>query len=197
MRTQRNKFDRVQLPKKFNLNAENSVLVRSIRELKSSEFVKERDEFSVRMFYYDGRSKKTPHLCTTTKTNLLKRAPGLFKDGLWLIVADQVDSKDCEFRGCIWISNSGYTTVEIANGPGTVRTVTNEGKVDERHSLESRQLTKNSKLDYCIQRCRSTRLIAVIFEFSYYKIPIGWKDKKFICWEITDDGTHQCYLFKE
>ena len=202
MRTQRNKFERVRLPQYAGINAENSVLVRSVRELKTSEFVKKRDEFSVRTFYRDDRkdfglNKKAPHLCTTTKTNLFRRAPGLFEEGLWLIVADQVDSKDCECRGTIWVMNSGVTLVEIAYGPGTVRTVTNDGEVDERHMLEKSELSLNKNLNYCVAQCRSTELRAVIFEFSYYKIPIGWKNEKFICWEITDDGTHQCRLFKE
>lgn len=199
---QKNKFERVQLPRRFNLNAENSVLVKSMQELRSISFVKERDEFSVRTFFYDDRKnfgprKKAPHLCTTTKKDLLKRAPKMFRDGLWLIVADQIDAKDCEFRGCIWIQGTGETIVEIANGPGTVRTVTNDGVIDESHTLVPHGLTKRPKLDHCILECRKTHLRNVIFEFSYYKILIGWKNEHFICWEITDDGTHQCHLFKE
>ena len=156
MQTRRNKFERVRLPQYLNLNGENSVLVRTMRELKSSEFVKDRDEFSVRTFYHEDKNKKAPHLCTTTKANLLRRAPGLFEDGLWLIVADQVDSKDCEFRGTVWIMNSGVTLVEIAYGPGTVRTVTNDGKVDENFTLKSTKFSDNENLNYCIMQCRST-----------------------------------------
>ncbi len=194
----RNKFDRIQLPRKLGLNAENSVLVKSTRELKNSDFVKNRDEFSVRTFYHDDRHKTAPHLVTTTKRNLLRKAPGLFADGLWLIVADQIDSKDCEFRGTIWIDVNGRTIIEIAHGPGTVRTVTNEGIVDARFTLDSKKLLYGEEnLNYCITQCRNTKLTAVIFEFSYYKITVGWKNERFICWEITDDGTHQCRLFKE
>lgn len=198
----RDKFQRVQLPRSRDLNAENSVLVKSMQQLKRIGFVKRRDNFSVRTYYYDDRKdfglkKKAPHLCTTSKRNLFRKAPKMFRDGLWLIVADQIDAKDCEFRGVIWIQSTGKVIVEIALGPGTVRTVTNDGKIDKRYDLEPNSYTGNENLDYCIKQCKDTDLRSVMFEFSYYKIPIGWKNEQFICWEITDDGTHQCPLFKE
>lgn len=195
----RDKFTRVQLPRRMGLNAENSVLIKSMRELSKNDFVKERDEFSVRTYYHENESKKAPHLVTTSKKNLFEKASELFEDGLWLIVADKIDAKDCEFRGCVWIQATGRTIVEIAHGPGTVRTVTNEGKIDERHDLPggSRKMTHNPLLNYCIRLCRKTALRSIVFEFSYYKIPIGWKDEQFICWEITDDGTGLCRLFRE
>lgn len=196
-----NKFERVQLPRKLGLNAENSVLVKSMRELKNSVFVKSRSAFSVRTYYSDpkGRPKKSPHLVTTSKKSLLEKAPKLFKDGLYLIVADKIDAKDCKFRGTIWIMGTTRKIIEIAHGPGTVRTVTNDGVIDESHDISRNTVIKtgNEKLDYCIRRCNETRLGSVIFEFSYYKTPVGWKNERFICWEITDDGTRQCPLFKE
>lgn len=193
----RDKFQRVQLPRWKNLNAENSVLVKSMTELRNNSFVKERNKFSVRTYYPKNETKKAPHLVTTGKDALFKKAPKLFKDGLWLIVADKIDAKDCQFRGCIWITDKNKAIVEIAVGPGTVRTVTNKTKIDLRYELSPSQQTVNTKLNYCIDRCRGVKLKSVIFEFSYYNIPIGWKNEYFICWEITDDGTHQCRLFKE
>ena len=205
----RDKFQRVQLPRLENLNAENSVLVKNMQQLKRIGFVKKRDHFSVRTYYHSptGKLKKSPHLVTTSKRNLFRRAPKLFGDGLWLIVADQIDAKDCEFRGTIWITDDA-TVVEIALGPGTVRTVTNDCLIDENYELKGSQILscadddtpdslRRRRLNYCVRQCRSTDLINVIFEFSYYKITIGWKKEQFICWEITDDGTHQCLLFKE
>lgn len=202
----RDKFQRVQLPRLENLNAENSVLVKNMGELKKIGFVRKRNQFSVRTYYHDARKnfgldKKAPHLCTTSKRNLFRKAPKMFRDGLWLIVADQIDSKDCEFRGVIWIQSTGKVVVEIALGPGTVRTVTNDSKIDERYELQLHQhgfrTTGRLMLDHCITQCKETHLQDVMFEFSYYEIPIGWKKERFICWEITDDGTHQCRLFKE
>lgn len=192
----RDKFERVQLPRWKNLNAENSVLVRSMTELRSDPFVKKRNKFSVRTYYPENETKKAPHLVTTSKKNLLKKAPELFKDGLWLIVADKIDAKDCQFRGCIWITDENKAIVEIAIGPGTVRTVTNKTKIDESYELSPSQRT-TVDLDHCIAQCRSLELKSVIFEFSFYKIQIGWKNERFICWEITDDGTGLCRLFKE
>lgn len=197
----RNKFERVHLPSHFNLNGEHSVLVKTMQKLKSHEFVKNRSEFSVRTFYKDDRHKTAPHLCTTTKRSLFRKAPKMFRDGLWLIVADQVDAKDCEFRGTIWVQGTGKIIVEIALGPGTVRTVTNDGAIDESYDIKSYRhgfhTTGRLNLDHCITQCKDTNLKNVIFEFSYYKIPIGWKNERFICWEITDDGTKMCRLFKE
>ncbi len=193
----RNKFQRVQLPRQLGLNAENSVLVRSMTALRSSPFVKKRNKFSVRTYYSENETKKSPHLVTTSEKTLFKKAPKLFKDGLWLIVADKIDAKDCEFRGCIWITDKNKAIVEIAVGPGTVRTVTNKTKIDLRYELSPSQETTNVELNHCVARCRSLKLRSLIFEFSYYNIQIGWKNERFICWEITDDGTHQCRLFKE
>lgn len=193
----RDKFQRVQLPRWMKLNSENSILVRSLTGLLTSSFVKERNGFSVRTYYPGNETKKAPHLVITSKKNLFKKAPELFKDGLWLIVADKIDAKDCQFRGCIWITDKNKAIVEIAVGPGTVRTVTNKTKIDLRYELSPSQTTTDAELNYCIDRCRGLELRSVIFEFSYYKIRVGWKNEQFICWEITDDGTHQCRLFKE
>jgi len=195
----RDKYEKIQLPRRFGINAENSVLVKNMRELKRHAFVKDRDSFSVRTYYHSSVSKfkKAPHLVTTGKKRLFKRAPRLFRDGLWLIVADKVDAKDCEFRGTIWINENDEATVEIATGPGTVRTVTNDGVIDERYLLITGQYSPNIKLNECVSKCRSTELRNVIFEFSYYGVPVGWKNERFICWEITDDGSHKCRFFKK
>ena len=196
----RNKFERVQLPRNFGLNTENSVLIGGNFALLNHHFIKERNKFSVRTFYHDDRSdfginKTAPHFCMITKSMLMKKAPECFKQGLHLIVADQIHSKDCKFCGTIWISN--LIIVELAYGPGTVRRVTNEGKVDDRYNLDIKESTGNLELDHCITRCKKTGLRNVIFDFSYYNIPIGCKNENFICWEITDDGTHKNLLFKE
>ena len=130
---QRNKFQRVQLPRKFGLNGESSVLITSIAMLRTSDFVSQRNSFSVRTFYRDGLGPNsiTPHFPIIPKYLLLKKAHKWFLSGLQLIVADKIDPKDCAFRGCIYMQNLGTALMEIANGPGTVRTVTNEGKIDE------------------------------------------------------------------
>jgi len=196
----RNKFERVQLPRKFGLNGENSVLITSMHDLEIREFVRRRKVFSVRTFWPDGLTPNitAPHLPTITKRALFKKAPELFRAQLLLIVADQIDPKDCEFRGCIHINHFGDAIMEIAIGPGTVRTVTNEGKIDERLNYpKGCELNLEQHHDYCIEQCLKTGLKSVIFEFSFYNIPIGWKQSQFICWEITDDGTKMNRLFKE
>lgn len=195
---QRNKFQRVQLPRQFGLNGENSVLIRSASQLFESDFIQTRKKFSVRTFYEDDRNKTAPHFATISQWDLIKKARSLFEEGLCLIVADQIDPKYCDFRGCISINENIQIIIEIALGPGTVRTVTNDGVIDRRYILNKRtDNTPCSKLNYCIRQCRKTGLKNVIFEFSYYKIPIGWKQENFICWEITDDGTRKNKLFME
>jgi len=196
----RSKFQRVRLPRVFGLNAENNVLITSMHDLKISEFVHQRKAFSVRTFWPDKLMPNivTPHLPTITKKALFKKAPELFRAQLQLIVADQIDPKDCEFRGCIHINHFGDATIEIAIGPGTVRTVTNEGKIDETLTYPNGcKLDLEHHRDYCVEQCLKTGLKSVIFEFSFYNIPIGWKQEQFICWEITDDGTKMNRLFKE
>jgi len=195
----RNKFQRVQLPRKFGLNGENSVLITSMKELKISDFVSQRNSFSVRTFYFiDNDIGIAPFFPTMTKKQLFKKAPELFSAGLRLIVADKIDPKDCGFRGCILIQEQGTAVMEIANGPGTVRTVTNEGKIDETIVYAvGQKINCGNKHDLCLWHCRRTELRNVIFEFSYYNVPVGWKQERFICWEITDDGTGKNRLFKE
>ena len=195
----RNKFQRVQLPRKFGLNAENSVLITSMKELKISDFVCQRNSFSVRTFYRDGLGPTSiaPHFPTIVKHFLFKKAPKWFEMNLQLIVADKIDPKDCEFRGCIYMQKLGTALMEIAIGPGTVRTVTNEDKIDETVIYAAKQKLEKSSRGYCVEQCRRTELRNVIFEFSYYNVPVGWKQEKFICWEITDDGSGKNRLFKE
>lgn len=197
---QRNKFQRVQLPRRFGLNGENSILITSMKDLRISDFVNQRDEFSVRTFYRDdlGPNLIAPHFPTIVKHFLFKKAPNWFEMGLQLIVADRIDPKDCGFRGCILVQKKGTAIMEIAIGPGTVRTVTNEGKIDETRIYQaSSKLNLKYHRDVCVDQCRKSKLRNVIFEFSYYNIPIGWKQEQFICWEITDDGSHINRLFKE
>ena len=196
----RNKFERVQLPRKFGLNGENSVLITSMKELRISDFVNQRNSFSVRTFYRDelGPNLIAPHFPTIPKFILLKKASKWFDTGLQLIVADKINPKDCGFRGCILIQEQGTAVMEIANGPGTVRTVTNEGKIDETIVYAvGQKINCGNKHDLCVWHCRRTELRNVIFEFSYYNVPVGWKQEKFICWEITDDGSGKNRLFKE
>jgi len=195
----RNKFQRVQLPRRFGLNGENSVLIPSMIKLETSLFVRERKSFSVRTFWADGdETKPTPHLVTITKKALFKKAPEVFRVGLALIVADKIDPKDCLFRGCIAVDHNGVTRMEVADGPGTVRTVTHEGRIDFSKTYPLMcSLNCGIKHELCVWNCQRTLLRNIIFEFSYYCKPVGWKQEKFICWEITDDGTGKNRLFKE
>lgn len=186
-----NKYDRIKNVRAYGLNTEDSVLIKTANELKRSRFVKARDWISLRTFYNSEKiNLRAPAIPVMKKVDLLQIGPDLMAGGLSLIVGDLIDPKDCRLRGCIWINELRWATIEIATGPGTVRTVTNDGMIDAGwYNLKPWEITDSRVVDECLRTCRAARLTQVIFEFSYYNVPVGWKNTNFICWEVTPDGT--------
>lgn len=186
------KFERIQVLRYFGLNTENSVLISSEEDLiKHRQFIDRYDKFSVRTYFKHQTEQMPPHLPAITKEEFFQVYKELLNMNLCLILAEQIDPKDAEFAGCI-MRDGSVTIVEIAYGPVTVRKVTREGVVDERHiSYGFLPSTPNPKINealkeiYWFERSTSYPLDQCVYEFSYYKIPVGWKRQRVIFWEIT------------
>jgi len=185
-----NKFDKILIVRDYKLNTEDSILIDNLPDLLRSDFSSWNDQLSVRTFFKQERAHKAPHFATITTDELLKKAKGLFGQGLQLIVANQIDPKDCCFRGCVWINEVGQYTTEVKFGSGTVRTVTNDCGYDlQVINAKPWESTGWPLIDRCVGKCMKTQLRNVIFEFSWYNVPVGYLKSNFVCWEITDDGT--------
>ncbi len=203
----KNKYERIRIVRSLGLNTENSILVTSKDDL-DSEFIRSRDSFSVRTFNHkcttvaEEYASKSVHLATCSKEELFAKADELFVQDLHLIVADKIDPADCEFRGACMKDDKCFT-IDIAVGPGTVRDVTNKHIIDYgftnipfavrwinfiNSSNADAELLK--KLYKCIEQFRKVSLHNIIFEFSWYKIPVGINHENFICWEITTNGIY-------
>lgn len=184
-RLNRNKYERIKFVRNLGYNTEENILVNTEDTIKKYQpFLKKLKHCSIRTFN-EFDSMACPAHPILTKNKAYELIPKLQTQGYNVILATPINPKDCLFAGATRKTLDELVT-EIANGPGTVRRITHEGKVDERY-IGSK--TSNLYLNNCLSEISNCHLNNVIFEFSYYKNPIGWKKENFIVWEITDDGT--------
>ena len=185
-----NKYERIEFVRELGLNTEENILIKPDESITIyQDFIEQESEFSIRTFR--GDDLKTPHCPIVKKSELYTILDILQKDNYDIILARPINPKDCEFAGAIR-KTLDSVIVEIADGPCTVRRVTHEGIIDKRYVLDYfKRGTTDYKINSCLSEINKTGLTDVIFEFSYYKIPVGYKNQNFICWEITGDGTEK------
>lgn len=201
-----NKFDRIRLLRALQLNTEENVLIASRDDWEShQEFLGQFSEYSVRTFREIGPKFGSLHYPIIAKDRLTAIYSGLLAQGLKLIVASPIDPDDAELAGCL-LYDADSVVSEIALGPGTVRRVTHEGKIDARtRSARSGHLTGDVRVDKAISKVRSTieiisdwfpelDLDGLLFEFSWYSIPVGWLHEKLIFWDISGHSRHEAIL---
>ncbi len=191
-----NKFDRIQILKVLGLNTEESILISSVEDwCNSEEFLNRYEEYSVRTFRGPRYGQSAPHFPIVSREELEADYKSLLEKGLKLIVAAPIDPKDAEMAGCL-IYNAGVVSAEVALGPGTVRRVTSEGRVDLRAKSEEEEATGDPHLDAAMSEVRgAVRIIesrlpdgnldGLLFEFSWYSMPVGWKSERLIFWELA------------
>lgn len=194
-----NKFERIQRVRQLGLNTEDCILVTKKEDLVDNVFLEQFTQYSIRTFWKDGNEiRKTPHSAVVLLKDLWTKSCKLLHDGLYLIIKDAIDPKDALFAGAA-LKTSDEIIIEIANGPVTVREVTHKNNIDERYTAdlnkrifvnvpEPRNLLKILVMKRCLYEFMSVDKANIIFEFSYYNIPVGWKHEQFICWEITPSG---------
>ncbi len=198
-----NKFERIRLLRHLGLNTEDSVLVQSRADLdKHTRFLSQLEKRSVRTFLRAGEGRGEPHFPIVTSGVFASTCVPLLDQGYALIVAKPIDPADATLAGCIERRPGGFL-VEVAFGPGTVRRVTHEGSIDQ--SLEllgaddpscgpeiARALSELTKAE--------SRLVSgllrtdVLYEFSVYAHPVGWKNDSVIFWEIQGLGDQDAKL---
>lgn len=185
----RNKYERIQYVRSLGFNTEDSILVKPGDNLKQyQKFIKKLDKISLRTFNQKD-DLYAPHFPILTKEEANIKIPELLKQDINCIVATPIDPKDCKYAGCA-MKSLEQMTVELADGPGTVRRVTHEGKVDRSYSINLflRRLTDNPELNYILKQFVDCYVEECIFEFSMYNIPVGIYKQNAIVWEITDAG---------
>lgn len=191
----KNKFQRIELVRACGLNTEENILITPNTDVKDYiKFLNPLDFCSIRTFR--NNEVKTPFYPFILKDDALKIISNLQNQGYSVILSTPINPKDCMFAGAAW-QTADALIIEIVHGPGTVRRVTHENIIDNIYTLNNflNEKTDNILLNKCIEQFRKTNLKNVIFEFSWYKIPVGYKKENFICWEITDDGTKKSKIF--
>jgi len=181
-----NKYDKILKVREFNLNTENSVLIKTPQQNPFNSDV------SIRTQWKNPSNKKTPHYSVVKKENYNKVLKEILNNNLEAIVGDCINPKDCLFAGCIF-RDYNKLHIEIAHGPGTVRRVTHQNIIDESYynlpSLMPR--TNNLNLNkvlldiYHLERIKEVPP-SYIFEFSYYKNKVGIKKQNQIFWEFYE-----------
>lgn len=197
-----NKFERVLLLRHLELNTELSVLIESANDLRAeAAFLARLDRYSVRTFRREAYEVGEPHFPIVSKAEFESSCLPLLEQGYSLMVAEPVDPADALLAGAILRDGEKFV-VEAAVGPGTVRRVTHQGLIDIR--LEARRPSEAA--NPWIQQALDELLAAedrwrpqvdlrdVLYEFSVYRVPIGWRRERVIFWEIRGLDGHDAEL---
>lgn len=188
-----NKFERIRLVRYLELNTEQSVLVEDRADLQEhAKFLDRLDRRSVRTYLRAEETYNGPHFPIVSRSEFESNCLRLLDDGYSLIVAEPIDPADALLAGCI-IRRLGEFNIEVAMGPGTVRRVTHEGRVDKALTLsgpDDPECTPEigrvlNALLAAEERWRNDiALTDILYEFSVYRHPIGWKSEPAIFWEM-------------
>lgn len=168
------------------MNTENSVLIRAkTLTIGVKKMLKDNSILSLRTFTSDD-NEFHPHFPIITREWFKTNYENLIKQGLSLILATPIDPEDAELVACAYKRDVSIT-VDIAYGAGTVRRITHQGKVDKTFStgLVGGASAGDLRIDKAIRLIRRIPLSEVIFEFSYYRVPVGEQHNQLIFWEVT------------
>ena len=204
------KWERIQHVKSLGLNTENSVLITTPEfNPRNYEFLNSFYAFSVRSFFKDESNPNVaPHWPVVSRPELFALVLIACDKQLNLIVAECIDPKDALFAGAALKRDcGGYSNlhIELARGPGTVRRVTNDHAIDIIYSYQERSLRVNTHhmmsmypnrkiesseferqlVHSCARTFEKIEQDDIIFEFSYYNVPVGYQHTNAIVWEIT------------
>lgn len=192
-----NKFERIQLLKTLGMNTEDSVLIASeLDHEKHAAFLQRFSTYSVRTFRDEAYGRSHPHFPIIERAEFEMCYPSLLSQGLKLIIAAPIDPKDAELAGCLSYAE-GRVLAEVALGPGTVRRVTGEGKIDLRVTSErAGHSVGDHRLDAAIVEVRKAVAMLdrsdasgipddVLFEFSWYRGCVGLLRERLIFWELV------------
>jgi len=180
-----NKWERIQAIKLFGLNTEESILIDNPKlSNEQLKFIKTNKMFSLRTFSNDDNANH-PHFPVLSRSRLAKEIKLLLECGYSSIVATCIDPRHDELVGCAY-KRGASITIEVAYGAGTVRRVTHDGKIDKSFTTGVfAKRTGDRRLDYIISKIKRTPVDDCIFEFSWYKMPVGNKKQHMIFWEVT------------
>jgi hypothetical protein len=198
------KYDRIRLLRHLGLNTEVSVLIESESDLRRHEaFLAPLERMSVRTFSRTGATDE-PHFPIIGRATFETDCLPLLDQGYSLIVAEPIDPAGAQLAGCILRRPEDFL-VELAEGPGTVRRVTHEGKIDLQLAVSGPDDPRCradirpavTELAEAERQWRAdVTLMDVLYEFSVYAYPVGWKNEPVIFWEITGLGDQNGRLDK-
>ena len=195
-----NKLERIDIVRLLGLNTQEHVLISSEDDVtQNSSWLAAVDKYTVRTFSRTPRHVTEPSFPIIDAREFLERhLRQLLRDGWNVIVARGIDPQYAEFAGAI-MRDGWQTVVEIAYGipygrPVTVRRVSHEGLIDRAFECHGAGCyVGDEKVDSALAQVYAVErrfpaiegLRHVIYEFSYYAIPVGWKRENIIFWEIT------------
>jgi len=182
-----NKWQRIQLVRELGLNTEESILIAPGKAMSKTDiaFIASDGEYSLRTFDSSDNGVH-PHYPVISQERLLEELPLLRCRGYSCIVAKCINPKDAEFAACAYKRGRSFT-IEICDGPVTVRAITHDHNITRTISTGLLQGTNcgDRRIDEAIRVMRGTKLDEVIFEFSWYAKQVGWMPANLIFWEAT------------
>ena len=200
-----NKFQRIQLVRALGLNTEESVLISNDKDWELHQgFLQSSSAFSVRTFKSEQLLGDEPHYPVILREELANKYFSLLNSGFNLIIAKCIDPANAQMAGGMLYEGSAFH-VEVALGPGTVRRVTREGRIDLTVKAIPGKPCGNHLIDEAVKEgWRGLRTLqskipeldleGLLYEFSVYGGPVGWKHEKVIFWELVGSPVQESVM---
>jgi len=134
---------------------------------------------------------KNPLICVCEGyLNTVMKVKSLLKQGYNVSVGPAIDPKHCIIAGTCWKRSNGTFIIEMVYGPGTVRRITREGKIDYTIAIlgEKDIEDANPIIQEVIKRAKKIPEDNIIIEWSYYHIRIGHLKDFLIFWDYLPGG---------
>lgn len=194
------KYTRIETMKELkstNLCAEETWSIRSmpIRELNLGERIELFDSLKARLpnaYLKNLNTNFPPNIFALHNDWCFDILKTLIESGLTPIICAGIDMTKCRFAGAALKYKDGSMIIEIAEGAVNVRRVTQEGKFDRQYTYhsrinwlypEGRRHPDDNLIKQIAKKLGETPLENVIFEFSYYDVPVGSKKENIVIWD--------------
>jgi len=190
----RTKLERMDDLRRAGLNTSDFVVLKPKPPIitdKAKVLLAANSRISVRTWLTHRKWDISPHLPNITREEALLRVPELLAKGYHVSVAVGIDPGETLVCGSCWKKSPTSYAFDLAFGPGTLRRVMVEGKVEMSVFSNTRQ-ADNPIIQEIIKTLEDFPLKR-IYEWSYYMTKVGWKKKNLIFWEWQHDGTEVTY----
>jgi len=192
------KFKRLMILKILGFNTPDAVVIYRNEPIykavsKILSFYKKYEKLSIRTFLdIEDYTYIPPHFPNLDKNEALLKTLELLSAGYNILLQQGVrpTNGNDEYL-CLVMKTGSKIIIEMAKGPGTVRKLTIEGKIDDRFEITSEEdedyRRMPTELQYIYEIIKECELDNVIFEVSIYREPVVGHNRE-VFWGFTKAG---------